>query len=244
MKQLRHIVLAVLLATVLVSVPVFAEGSSGSGSTDDPSNTQPEQQTEPEHTETPQQKPAETPHKKSTEQKKTDDSTATETEQHSKTRKKGEEKVAELRKTKKTHSAEERQQQCEARKDKIASHVSEIGTKTTTIQKHIDEVYAKALAYQQSKNIQSDELTALIAAADAAKATATASSADVAASQPSTIDCTDANLPTELATFGAAVSQNRTDLKAYRDAVKSVLKALKAATPTTDKTDTTTGGTQ
>lgn len=246
MKQLRHIVLAVLLATVMVSVPVFAEDSGGSGSGGNSNTPPPEQHTEPKTTppETQKPKPEETHPQKSTEQKKTENNgtTETETEHHAKTRKQGEEKVAELRKTKKTHSAEERQQLCEANKDKIVKHISEVGTKTTTIQKHIDEVYAKALAYKQTKNIQSDELTALIAAADAAKATAAASSADVAASQPATITCSDANLPTELATFGAAVSQNRSDLKVYRDAVKSVLKALKAATPATDKT--TTGGTQ
>jgi len=48
-----------------------------------------------------------------------------------------------------------------------------------------------------------------------------------------TLDCNNASVASDVATFKTAASDTRDKLKAYRDAVKAVLQALEAVKPAT-----------
>ncbi|HSD55792.1 MAG TPA: hypothetical protein VLA92_01425 [Candidatus Saccharimonadales bacterium] len=123
---------------------------------------------------------------------------------------------------------ERRQKRCENRKHGLETKVANI---VTVAQKHktrIDEVYAKALAYQKDKNITVENFDTLATTADSAKSQAQAS-VDALTSLKPTIQCDSETVATDVATFKAAAGQARADLKAYRASVKTMLTTLKAA---------------
>ncbi len=119
----------------------------------------------------------------------------------------------------------QRQKVCENHKQGISNKFNHIVTNSQKIQKRIDDIYAKALAFQQSNGTTPDGFADLTAAADTAKANAAASITALQAITP-TIDCNNTSVASDIATFKAAAQQTRDNLKAYRTSVKAVLKAL------------------
>jgi hypothetical protein len=87
-------------------------------------------------------------------------------------------------------------------------------------------VLDKAVKYQQTNNLTID--STLVANAQAAKATSAGSISALQTAKPA-IDCTNPSVADEVATFKTAAQTTRSNLKAYRDSVKAVLKALEAA---------------
>lgn len=152
--------------------------------------------------------------------------------------------VAELRKehvSKKTD--DERKNICENRKQGLATKFTRISAAAQTTHSRIDDILAKAEAYQQTNNLSIENYDSLVAAAHAAGTTSSSSVASLKAVTP-TIDCSSSTVANDIATYKAAAQQTRDDLKAYRTAVKAVLKALISAKTTPTSTDDTAGGTQ
>lgn len=146
---------------------------------------------------------------------------------HLELHRKGEALTAELRKQRgsKVKTAEQRQKVCEGRKNGLTNKFSRTVTNSQRIQARFDEVLSKAQTYQQAKNITVANWDGLVAGAQAAQATSAASIAALQAVTPA-INCTSATVADSVATFKTAAGQTRDGLKAYRTAVKAVLKAL------------------
>ncbi|MDB5169157.1 MAG: hypothetical protein JWO41_513 [Candidatus Saccharibacteria bacterium] len=151
-------------------------------------------------------------------------------------------KIDELRKEKKTQLTDaERQKRCEGRKVGIENRFDNIVNKSQNIQDRITAIYTKGQDFVTANNLQPTDYAALTAAADAAKAKSVDSIAALKAATP-TIDCTNKDVAAGIQSFKTAAEQTKTDLKAYRDAVKAVFKAIHAAAEAAKPADTTTTG--
>lgn len=223
--------LAILtLALVFVVGPVSAQHGSDSTTTGSTSTVT----TEPEHVGS-----TETTHSGSgsgvtstttqkTEAQKAEDS-ASQTELH----KQGDDMVAKLRKEHagdKVKTPAERQKVCEAHKKGIENKFASIVGNSNRAQTRITSILDKAVAFQQSGNVQSADFATLLATAQTAKATSAASIAALQAVAPS-VDCNSTSVASDVATFKAAAQTTRTNLKAYKAAAKAVLKSLESAKP-------------
>ncbi len=234
--------IVVMSLSILAITPVFAEHGVSGGSGSEPMTTTPPKTTTPTSTEM---------HSGRTETRRTevaDSSTPAETETHKSgddSHSRGAAKVAELRKEhKKEQTDAERQKKCEDRKSGLETKFTSIAANSLRFQGRIDDIYAKALAYQQANNLTPANLDSLVAAANSAKSTSAASVAALQTGAP-TLDCTNHEVATTVATFKVSAEQARTNLKAYKAAVKAVIQALRDAKKTTSSTDSTsTGGAQ
>lgn len=156
------------------------------------------------------------------------------TEHAAKLRQEGGLFLAKIAKEKKDNlTAEQRQKVCEARKDNLQTKLDRIATRATKQQARYSGVLAKAASYKTTKNISVADWDTLYAAAQAKQATSAASVNALTSAKP-TVDCTDTNLVTNLATFKAATKQAKKDLAAYRQSVKLLLAKLEAAQPRTE----------
>lgn len=139
---------------------------------------------------------------------------------------KGQALVAQLRQNHKEQSQAERQKKCESRQQGLNTKFDHIISNSQRIQTHISDVLDKAVKYQQTNNVTID--SALVPAAQAAKAKSADSISALQATKPS-IDCSNPSVADEVATFKTAAQSTRDSLKAYRDSVKAVLQALENA---------------
>ena len=239
-KQLSLAVPALLLAfTTLAAVPVFAkDGVSGDVAvTSSPTTSTSGERQEVSVTSTSGSSTTGTETEVSTASTVASDDSQT-AELHSK----GKDMVAELQKEhKSTKTDTERQKVCEVHKQGLTNKFTVITRNSQSYQTRIDDVYTKALAFQTSKNISSTDLSALIVTADAAKLASATSIANLQKVTPAQDLCNNVSVAQDVATFKAATTQTRTDLKAYKTAVKAVVQNLLAATKTTtDATSTAT----
>ena len=225
MTKRKHIALTLALIGLVFGLsvsPVLArDGSSGGGGDSTETETQHAEDTNTEKPET----------KTETEQEqhvKEDAKPEIEKRVESKTKSESETELEKLRKEHKEHTKEERQKNCEAAKNGLETKLKNLSTNATKHQTRITEIYDKALAYQKDQNITVANFDQLVATANAAQAQA-ASSVSVLAGLSTTIDCSQTNVASTVATYKASAAQARTDLKAYKDAVKAILVALKAA---------------
>lgn len=129
---------------------------------------------------------------------------------------------------KEARTAEQRKKSCEARKTGLQRKVDNLNTNAAKHQKRIDDVFDRVVAYQKNKNVVIDNFDALVAAATAAQSKSQASVQALAGLKPS-IDCNKDSVASDVATFKAAAAQARTDLSAYKNAVKDILKAAQNA---------------
>jgi hypothetical protein len=134
--------------------------------------------------------------------------------------------VTQLRKNHKEQGQAQRQKKCETRQQGLNTKFDRIINNSQRIQTHISAVLDKAVKYQQTNNLTID--STLVANAQAAKATSAGSISALQTAKPA-IDCTNPSVADEVATFKTAAQTTRSNLKAYRDSVKAVLKALEAA---------------
>ena len=136
----------------------------------------------------------------------------------------------------------ERQKTCEERKTGLDTKFVSITRNSQAYQSRIDDVYTKVLAYKVSSNLNPTGFADFTAAANVARAAAHKSVAALAAAPPA-VDCTSKAVAGNVADFKKLAATARTDLKAYKMAVKAVVKSLrdsqpKATTTTTTNTDT------
>lgn len=148
--------------------------------------------------------------------------------------------VEKKRESAKQENEQEREQKKQEREHKCESHKHGLETKVGNLnkngQKHLDhfnKVYANALEFQKTNNLNPAGFADLTAKADAAKAKAEASVATLNSLQP-TVDCQKDTVATDVSAFKTAATQARSDLQAYKLAIKDVLKALETAKETTE----------
>ena len=148
--------------------------------------------------------------------------------------------------TAKSHSVvktdAERQKTCEERKTGLDTKFASITRNSQAYQSRIDDVYTKVLAYQVSSKLNPTGFADLTDTATAARAVAHKSVTTLATASPA-VDCTSKSVAGNVADFKKLAATARTDLKAYKIAVKAVVKSLrdskpKATTSTTTNTDT------
>ncbi len=152
----------------------------------------------------------------------------------------GAQMIAELKAAGHTeHSQKIREQACTEHKSDIGKRVGGIGIGATRIQTKLDTALSAAKTFQDSKNLSSVSLTQLYTTAQAASQTSQQSITAAKALTPS-FDCTTGTAATEVAAFKAAAETAKQNLRAYHQAVKAYVAALRTATV---PTNTTTGGT-
>jgi hypothetical protein len=133
--------------------------------------------------------------------------------------------LTELKDHHKGRSASEVEHQCEAHKKGLETKFSHISTNAERIQDRISSIYDKAVAYKTDNNLSPAGWDTLVAAADAAKQVSADSITNLKAVTPS-LDCNNTSVASDVATFKAAAKETRDNLKAYRNAVKAVIKSL------------------
>lgn len=139
----------------------------------------------------------------------------------------GEARVKQLRAERKMNtSAEKREKVCDSRKNGLETKFASISRNAVRYQAKVDGVFSKLPTSAVSK------VPAEYSAAVAAKAKSEASVKVLGDIKLSTaVDCKNPDVADQVATFKAAASTARDDLKDYKMAAKDVLKALKTATP-------------
>lgn len=237
--------IASLTAVLALSAtaPVFAEGGLSSGSHDSAptttSTTQPaptattEDKTGASHSGTESTTSQSEVEATRADDQKPEPNDAKQHEMHTK----GEEKVAELRKDHKEHTADERQKFCNLHKDGISTSSAAIKAHAQALQDRITEVLAKGVTFKTTHNLSPASYDALLATANSDKA---ASSAAIANLVAPTLDCTSTTVATEVATFKVSAETSRDALKTYRTDVKALIQAIKAAAIASNATTTTT----
>lgn len=125
-------------------------------------------------------------------------------------------------------SSAQTQKVCENRKHGIQTKTGTLVANAQASLNRINKVLTQIENYQKANNLTVANWDSLIASSTAAQSQATASVQALAAVNP-TLDCTSTSAAAELATFKAAVAQARTNLLAYRSAVKDVLVAVENA---------------
>jgi hypothetical protein len=134
------------------------------------------------------------------------------------------------------HSADAKQKFCVSHKQGLNTKFERITTAAQRTKTRIDDIFNKAQAYQQDKNLNPANYNSLVATANDAQASATAAISELQAVKP-TVDCNSTSVASDVATFKAAAEKTRDSLKSYRQAVKAVLQALRAIKPTTEGSD-------
>lgn len=232
----------VLALALLITAgsPAFAEKGDTGGDSSKTEHSAPKTTTEHKSATTEHQSSAAESSKATESESGTDSSTDTSTsskgnhDDHAELHKKGDDMLADMRKQHKANKTDaQRQKFCQAHKQGLTQKFSSITANSQKIQTRIDGIYSKALAYQVANNLQPANFDTLVATADSAKAASSASITALQAVTP-TIDCASTTTASDVATFKAAAQQARDNLKAYRSAVKAVVKALEIPKPTTE----------
>ncbi|HSX33566.1 MAG TPA: hypothetical protein VLF91_04485 [Candidatus Saccharimonadales bacterium] len=143
------------------------------------------------------------------------------------------------------HSQAQRQQACEKRKDAIDGKL--VGLANAG-QRHLDNfnrMFDKIQAFQAKNQVNLSNYDALVAAATAKQAAATAA-VDALKTSGGTIDCSASDPAANLAIDKTAADDARTALQAYKSALKDLITALMNAKSSaeTDNSANTTGGNQ
>lgn len=141
-----------------------------------------------------------------------------------------------LRKEKKDpRSKEDRKKVCEARQKGMEQRFTKL---TEAAQHHLnklEDASEKLQAYKADNQVNVANWAELTKTVSDAHNNAALYVTKVADLKP-TVDCTSDNVASDIATFKAAVEKARTELKAYRKALKDVVVALNTAKPeTTDQ---------
>lgn len=125
-------------------------------------------------------------------------------------------------------TAEQRKEACQSRKQGLQAKVATLARNAQRYQKRIDDVFGKVRAYREAHSLTVENYDALVAAATAAQAKSQVS-ADALAGLKPTIDCGSETVVNDVAAFRIAAAQARTDIAAYKTAVKNLITAVAAA---------------
>lgn len=154
--------------------------------------------------------------------------------------KKGADELNTLRTQHKEQSADHRKNVCEAHKQGLETKFTNIVNNSQKIQDRITSVFDKAVTYKTDNNLSPANFDDLVAKANAAKQDSADSIVNLKTLTPS-LDCNNVSVASDVATFKAAAKETRDNLKAYRTAVKAVVKSL---LDTKKASDTTEGSQQ
>ena len=155
---------------------------------------------------------------------------------------KAKQKIAELKKDHKEHSAEERKNFCNNHRNNFEARYTNLKSHAAKVQADISAVYDKGVAYKTANNLSVLDYDALVAKVDTDNSAVTTALSAVVVPK---LDCTSPTVATDVATFKVSVDAVRDDLRTYRTDVRTLLKAIKtAAQASKTETQTTTGGTQ
>ena len=155
---------------------------------------------------------------------------------------KGKQKIAELKKDHKEHSAEERKNFCNNHRNNFEARYTNLKSHAAKVQADISAVYDKGVAYKTANQLTVPGYAALVAAVDTDNSAVTTALSAVVVPK---LDCTSPTVATDVATFKVSVDAVRDNLRTYRTDVRTLLKAIKtAAQASKTETQTTTGGTQ
>ncbi len=133
--------------------------------------------------------------------------------------------ISDLKKTKKEHTNEERHKNCAAAEHGLETKLSNLSKNAAAFQVKISGVLNKAIAFQKDHNVTVANFDALVAAAHAAR-TQSASSISALGELDANLDCNQPDVAQHVASFKVAATKAKTDLKAYKEAVKAILVAL------------------
>lgn len=134
----------------------------------------------------------------------------------------------ELGMTNHEHSNSEREKNCQSAEHGLETKLQNLSKNATKFQTRIDTALDLAIAYQKDNNISVDNFDQLVATAQAAKSTS-AASVSALNDLNTNLDCSSQSVAQNVAKFKVAAKQARTDLKAYKEAVKAILRALEVA---------------
>jgi chromosome segregation ATPase len=144
----------------------------------------------------------------------------------------------------KTHTAEQRQKSCEARKTNLTKRMSNAVAAAQRHKEKFDAIYTKIKAFHDSKNLNVANYDSLTAAADKAQQDAADQIAALKALDV-TVDCSQTDsLATNISAFQTAVKSTRDSLKTYRKSLVDLITALHGASTSTDKTENSSTNTE
>jgi hypothetical protein len=231
-------------AMVLAPVTVFAQQGSDDGSSSSPNKGRSSVRTVASSSET---------------ENESGDDSAADAQTKASIHAKASELLTTKRQNVKEHTAEQKKKSCEARAANIKKRADNYAT---AAQRHLNvfnKIFTRVQDFQTKKQLTVTNYDDLVAAATA-KQTAAQAAVDALKDSDVTIDCTQADPASAVATLKTATANARTALHEYRVAIKDLVVALKGAstakdgddtsttptgdTTTTDTTTDTTGGTQ
>lgn len=150
------------------------------------------------------------------------------TAEETKLRTHGQELLTQLKKERQEHTQAERAKNCQSRKQGLQRKVNNLAENAQKHEARIDSLFAKTLAYKQDHNLTVENFATLNAGALTAQAAAQSSLEALDSLKP-TLDCNNESVATDVAAFKVAMTQARSDLSEYRQAVKSLLRAVQSA---------------
>lgn len=140
----------------------------------------------------------------------------------------GQELLTQLKKDRQEHTKQQRREHCQTRRQGLQTKVDRLAGGVQKHKSRIDDVLAKVTAYQQQNNLNVENFEMLVTNATAAQATAGSSVAALGSLKP-TVDCNNESVASDVAAFKVAAAQARSDLSEYRQTVKALLGAVRAA---------------
>ena len=141
-----------------------------------------------------------------------------------------------------TKAAEAKKNVCKNRESSIKKIIERTATNGTHHYEMITKVYDNVKAFATKKNLDAAQFAAEFAAADQAATTAKAA-IETARAAGDTFNCDVAAPKSAASVFLAAKKEQAAALKAYRDAVKELLVAVKSAVEKETETTSDNGGT-
>jgi len=180
------------------------------------------------------------PTSSTTNQTNAENETASETETNTEVtnlRKQGQELLQTKRETVKAHTETEKQNACKAHQAEINKRSANYAT---AAQRHLEvfnKIFTRVQDFQKTKQLNDPNYDTLVATATAKQAAAQ-TAVDALKALDVSIDCTQPDPATSVATLKTAVANARTALQDYRKAIKDVIVSLKGASTANKASDT------
>ncbi|MBX4201454.1 hypothetical protein KW803_00965 [Candidatus Saccharibacteria bacterium] len=142
----------------------------------------------------------------------------------------------------KAQTQEHRQKACEARKANLTKRMSKAVTQANKHKEVFDKIYSRVKTFYEDKNLSVSDYDSLTADVDTAQAGA-ATSIEALSSLDVSVDCTSQNVAETVSTFQQGVKSTRDSLKTYRTSLTHLIKSIKGASTSTDKSTNTESST-
>jgi translation initiation factor 2B subunit (eIF-2B alpha/beta/delta family) len=134
----------------------------------------------------------------------------------------------------KEQTQEHRQKACEARKTNLTKRMSNAVRQAQNHKAVFDKIYTRVKDFHDNKQLSVDNYDTLVANIDKAQADA-ATSISALQTLDISVDCASQTVAVSVSAFQQAVKDSRDSLKAYRSSITELIKALKGASTSADK---------